>query len=191
MRRTLGLVVLAVLLLVSPALAAEGGGHEGGLINLDRSLLIQVVNFLVLLFILWKLLYKPLVAKMEERTQAIKKSLEEAQAARVDAERQRQEHAAQIQAALGEAQAIRSTALKEAAEEQRRLVEAARAEAGRLVQTAKTEMEQDIRRARQQLQQEVGDLAVQIAERLIKKSLRDEDHHRIVQEAISRVDRVS
>jgi F-type H+-transporting ATPase subunit b len=191
MRRTLGLVVLAVLLLVSPALAAEGGGHESGLINLDRSLLIQVVNFLVLLFILWKLLYKPLVAKMEERTQAIKKSLEEAQAARVDAERQRQEHAAQIQAALGEAQAIRSTALKEAAEEQRRLVEAARAEAGRLVQTAKTEMEQDIRRARQQLQQEVGDLAVQIAERLIKKSLRDEDHHRIVQEALSRVDRVN
>jgi F-type H+-transporting ATPase subunit b len=191
MRCTLGLVALAVLLLVSPALAAEGGGHEGGLINLDRSLLIQVVNFLVLLFILWKLLYKPLVAKMEERTQAIKKSLEEAQAARVDAERQRQEHAAQIQAALGEAQAIRSTALKEAAEEQRRLVEAARAEAGRLVQTAKTEMEQDIRRARQQLQQEVGDLAVQIAERLIKKSLRDEDHHRIVQEALSRIDRVN
>jgi F-type H+-transporting ATPase subunit b len=191
MRCTLGLVALAVLLLVSPALAAEGGGHEGGLINLDKSLLIQVVNFLVLLFILWKLLYKPLVAKMEERTQAIKKSLEEAQAARVDAERQRQEHAAQIQAALGEAQAIRSTALKEAAEEQRRLVEAARAEAGRLAQTAKTEMEQDIRRARQQLQQEVGDLAVQIAERLIKKSLRDEDHHRIVQEALSRVDRVN
>lgn len=191
MRRTLGLVALAVLLLVSPALAAEGGGHEGGLINLDKSLLIQVVNFLVLLFILWKLLYKPLVAKMEERTQAIKKSLEEAQAARVDAERQRQEHAAQIQAALGEAQTIRATALKEAAEEQRRLVEAARAEAGRLVQTAKTEMEQDIRRARQQLQQEVGDLAVEIAERLIKKSLRDEDHHRIVQEALSRVDRVN
>jgi F-type H+-transporting ATPase subunit b len=191
MRRTLGLVALAVLVLVSPALAAEGGGHEGGLINLDKSLIIQMINFLVLLFILWKLLYKPLVAKMEERTQAIRKSLEEAQAARADAERQRQEHAAQIQAALGEAQAIRATALKEAADEQRRLVEAARAEAGRLVQTAKAEMEQDIRRARQQLRQEVGDLAVQIAERLIKKSLRDEDHHRIVQEALSRVDRVN
>ena len=191
MRRTLGRVALAVLVLVSPALAAEGGGHEGGLINLDKSLIIQVINFLVLLFILWKLLYKPLVAKMEERTQAIKKSLEEAQAARADAERQRQAHAAQIQAALGEAQAIRATALKEAAEEQRRLVEAARTEAGRLVQTAKAEMEQDIRRARQQLRQEVGELAVQIAERLIKKSLRDEDHHRIVQEALSRVDRVN
>jgi F-type H+-transporting ATPase subunit b len=191
MRRTPGLVVLTLLVLVSPALAAEGGGHEGGLINLDKSLFIQMINFLVLLFILWKLLYRPLVAKMEERTQAIKKSLEEAQAARAEAERQRQQHAAQIQAALSEAAAIRATALKEAADEQRRLVEAARAEAAKLVEGAKAEMDQDVRRARQQLQQEVGDLAVQIAERLIKKSLRDEDHHRIVQEALARVDRVN
>lgn len=186
MYRMLGLVALAVILLASPAMAAEGG-----LINLDKSLAIQVVNFLVLLFILWKLLYKPLVAKMEERTQAIKKSLEEAQAARAETERQRQQHAAQIQAAMAEAQSIRATALKEAGEEQRRLVEGARAEAAKLVASAKSEMEQDIRRARQQLRQEVGDLAVQIAERLIKKSLRDEDHHRIVQEALSRVDRVN
>jgi F-type H+-transporting ATPase subunit b len=192
MYRTLGLVALALLLLISPALAAsEGGEHSGGLINLDKSLLIQMVNFLVLLFILWKLLYKPLVAKMEERTQAIKKSLEEAQAARAETERQRQQHTAQIQAAMAEAQSIRATALKEAGEEQRRLLEGARAEAAKLVANAKAEMEQDIRRARQQLRQEVGDLAVQIAERLIKKSLREEDHHRIVQEALSRVDRVN
>ncbi|HEU5192419.1 MAG TPA: F0F1 ATP synthase subunit B [Methylomirabilota bacterium] len=191
MYRTLGLVLLAVLLLASPVLAAEEGGHQGGLINLDKSLLIQAVNFVVLLFILWKLLYKPLVAKMNERTEAIKKSLEEAQAARAEAERQRQQHAAQIQASLAEAQQIRATALKEAADEQRRLVEAARAEAAKLVESAKAEMDQDIRRARQQLRQEVGDLAVQIAERLIKKSLRDEDHHRIIQEALTRVDRVN
>lgn len=191
MRRTLGLVALLVVLLASPVLAAEGGGHDGGLISLDKSLIIQAINFLVLLFILWKLLYKPLVAKMDERTQAIKKSLEEAQAARAEAERQRQQHAAQIQAALAEAQQIRATAMKEAAEEQRRLVEAARGEAAKLVAGAKAEMDQDIRRARQQLRQEVGDLAVQIAERLIKKSLRDEDHHRIIQEALARVDRIN
>jgi F-type H+-transporting ATPase subunit b len=191
MRRTLGLVALLVVLLASPVLAAEGGGHDGGLISLDKSLIIQAINFLVLLFILWKLLYKPLVAKMEERTQAIKKSLEEAQAARAEAERQRQQHTAQIQAALAEAQQIRATAMKEAAEEQRRLVEAARGEAAKLVASAKAEMDQDIRRAREQLRQEVGDLAVQIAERLIKKSLRDEDHHRIIQEALARVDRVN
>ena len=180
------LAIAALLLGVFPAaaLASEGGG---GLINLDRSIVIQGINFLLLLLILGKLLYKPLLAKMEERTQAIRKSLEEAQAARAEAERERREHAGKLQAAYAEAQAIRATALKEAGEEQRRLVEAARAEATRLVETARSELVQDVRRARQDLRQEVADLATTVAERLIRKSLRDEDHRRIVAEAITKV----
>lgn len=184
------LAIAALLLGVGPsaALASEGGG---GLINLDRSLIIQAINFLLLLFILAKLLYKPLLSKMEERTQAIRKSLDEAQAARAEAQREREEHAAKLQAAHAEAQAIRATALKEAAEEQHRLVEGARAEAARLVESARNELAQDVRRARQELRQEVSDLAITVAERLIRKSLRDEDHRRIVQDAIARVDKVS
>ena len=170
----------------SAALASEGGG---GLINLDRSLIIQAFNFLLLLVILVKLLYKPLLAKMDERTQAIRKSLDEAQAARAEAQREREEHATRLQAAYAEAQAIRAAALKEAGEEQRRLVEGARAEAARLVESARNELAQDVRRARQELRQEVSDLAITVAERLIRKSLRDEDHRRIVQDAISRVDK--
>ena len=184
MRRVFGIAAFLVALLPAAASAAEGG-----LINLDKSLIIQAINFLLLLFILTKLLYRPLLAKMEERSQAIKKSLDEAQAARAEAQKQREEHAAKIQAAHAEAQAIRAAALKEAADEQRRLVDAARAEASRLVAGARAEMEQDIRRARQELRQEVGDLAVAVAERLIKKSLRDEDHRRIVQEALATLER--
>ncbi len=184
------LAIAALLLgaVPSAALASEGGG---GLINVDKSLFIQVINFALLLFILVKLLYRPLLAKMDERTQAIRKSLEEAQAARADAQREREENAAKLQAAYAEAQVIRATALKEAAEEQRRLVEGARAEAARLVESARNEMAQDVRRARQELRQEVSDLAISVAERLIRKSLRDEDHRRIVADAIGRVDKVS
>ena len=176
MRRVFGIAVLLVALL--PRIAAAAGG-EGGLINLDKSLIIQAINFLLLLFILSKILYRPLLAKMEERSQAIKKSLDEAQAARAEAQAQRAEHAARVQAAHAEAQAIRATALHEAAEEQRRLVEGARAET-----------EQDIRRARQELRQEVGDLAVAVAERLIKRTLRDEDHRKIIEEALAKMERV-
>ncbi len=81
--------------------------------------------------------------------------------------------------------------LKEAGEEQRKLVEGARAEAARLVESARNEMAQDVRRACQELRQEVADLATTVAERLIRKSLRDEDHRRIVQDAIARVDKVN
>lgn len=188
MMRVLAIAALLLGAVPSAALANEGGG---GLISLDKSLVIQAINFGLLLFILVKLLYKPLITKMNERTEAIRSSLEEAKAARADAERERAEHAAKLQASLAEAQSIRATALKDAAEEQRRLVEGARAEAARLVEAARNEMAQDVRRARQELRQEVADLATSVAERLIRKSLRDEDHRRIVDDAINRVERVN
>jgi len=183
MSRVLAIAVLLLGAVPSAVIANEGEG--GGFINLDKSLIIQAVNFGLLLLVLWRFLYRPLLATMEERSQAIRKSLDEAQAARAEAQREREEHAAKIQAAYAEAQAIRAAALKEAADEQRRLVDAARGEAARLVESAKAELEQDVRRARQALRQEVSDLAISVAERLIKKSLRDEDHRRIVEDAIT------
>jgi F0F1-type ATP synthase membrane subunit b/b' len=47
---------------------------------------------------------------------------------------------------------------------------------------------QEIRRARTELRAEVGSLAIQIAERLVRKSLRDEDHQRLVSEALARIE---
>jgi len=167
--------------------AAEGGEHGGGLISLDKSLIIQGINFVILLFLLQKVLYKPLLTKMSERTDAIRKSLEEAQNARAEAAKQQQENAERLRAAHAEAAAIRAAALKEAAEEQRKLVEAARAEAARLVESARAQMETDIRRAREELRREVSDLAIGVAEKLIRKSLDDADHRRIVAEAVSQL----
>ncbi len=186
-----GLVAIAIVL-AAPALlwaASEQDGHGGGLINLDRSLVVQAVNFIILLLILWRLLYRPLLAKMEERTQAIKKSLDEAQLARAEAARAQEENAARLRQAHAEAAAIRAQALKEAAEEQRRLVDGARAEAQRLVDTARAQMEADVRRARDELRREVAELATAVAEKLIRRSLRDEDHRRIVGDAIARLGR--
>jgi F-type H+-transporting ATPase subunit b len=185
------LVCLAVALaLVGPAAvwAASEGGHEGGgLISLDKSLIVQAINFVILLIILKRLLYKPFLAKMEERTQAIQKSLDEAQSARAEATRQQEENEARLRAAHAEAAAIRAQALKDAAEEQKRLVEAARAESQRLVETAKAQMDADVRRAREELRRDVADLATAVAEKLVRRSLRDEDHRRIVAEAITKV----
>jgi len=186
---TVARVVVSVMLF-APALvwAASEGGHEGGgLISLDKSLIVQGINFVILLFILQRLLYRPFLAKMAERTQAIQKSLDEAQAARAQATRQQEENEARLRAAHAEAAAIRAQALKEAAEEQRRLVEAARAESQRLVESAKAQMDADVRRAREELRREVADIATAVAEKLVRRSLRDEDHRRIVAEAISKV----
>ena len=191
-RNRIGRILCAVivLLVLSPAVAwaaSDEHGGGGGLISLDKSLIVQGVNFLLLLLALNYLLYKPLIGKMQERTAAIQKSLEEAQAVRADAARQQEENAARLQSAYQEAAAIRAQALKEAAEEQRKLVEAAQAEARRLVETARAQTDADIRRARDELRREVAGLAVAVAEKLMRASLREEDHRRIVEDAISRI----
>jgi F-type H+-transporting ATPase subunit b len=50
-------------------------------------------------------------------------------------------------------------------------------------------MDADVRKAREELRREVSDLAVAVAEKLIRKSLRDEDHRRIVDDAIASIPR--
>jgi F-type H+-transporting ATPase subunit b len=181
------LAVLALSALPALAAAPEGEHGGGGLISLDKSLIIQAVNFLILLFLLHRLLYRPLMAKMEERTSAIRRSLDEAQAARAEAARQQEENTARLRTAHTEAAKIREQALAEAGEEQKRLVESARQEAQRLVESARAQMDSDIRRAREELRREVAELSTAIAERLVRRSLRDEDHRRIVADAVARL----
>ena len=183
--------LLCAVAVLAPALAwaaAEGGHESGGLISIDwRSLSVQMLNFIVLLVILTKLLYRPFLAKMEERTAAIKNSLEEAQAARAEAARQQEENEARLRAAHAEAATIRAQALREAGEESRKQIDAAQAQSKKLVEDTKAQLDGEVRRARDELRREVADLATAVAETLVRRSLRDEDHRRIVAEAIAKV----
>lgn len=168
-----------------PALAAAGGG---GLIELNWTLGVQIVNFLALLGVLYALAYKPLLRTLQARSAAIRQQLAEAQAAREEAQRQLAAFEARLRAAQEEAEATRERALREAAEVRERLTAEARQEATRLLEAARAEIAQDVRRARQELRAEVGALAVEIAERLLRRSVREADHERIVQEALTRMD---
>jgi F-type H+-transporting ATPase subunit b len=190
-RRWFATLASVVCLLGAPfiAWAAEEHGGGGGLINIDKSLIIQVINFLILLFVLHRLLYKPLLAKMDERSNAIRKSLEEAQAARAEAARAQEENAARLRAAYAEAAAIREQALRDAQDEARKQIESAQAQSRKLVEDTKSQLDGEIRRAREELRREVADLAIGVAEKLVRQSLRDEDHRRIVDDAIASLGR--
>ncbi len=186
--RVAGRLLFATALAIPTAVwAADEHGGGGGLISLDRSLIIQALNFIILLVVLQRILYKPFLAKMSERTEAIRKSLDEAQAARAQAARQAEENAERLRQAYAEAAQIRARALTEAADEQRRLVDAARAESQRLVESAKAQLEADVRRARDELRREVTGLAIAVAEKLVRTTLNDAEHRRIVDDEIARI----
>jgi F-type H+-transporting ATPase subunit b len=183
-----GVLALGVALLALPALAAAAEGGGGSLIEVNWTLGVQLISFLLLLIVLYKVMYRPLLGALEGRTAAIQQQLAEAQAARDDAQRERVAMEERIRAAHAEAQTLRERALREAAELRERLSAEARQEAARLVESAQAQVAQDVRRARAELRAEVGALATQIAERLVRKSLTDEDHQRLVREALTRIE---
>lgn len=166
--------------------ASEGSG--GSIIEVNWTLGVQLISFLLLLAVLYKLMYRPLIAALEGRSAAIQQQLAEAQAAREEAQRQLGAMEERIRTAQAEAQALRERALREAAELRERLGAEARQEATRLVEAAQAQVGQEVRRARAELRAEVGTLATQIAERLVRKSLGAEDHQRLVREALARIE---
>jgi len=183
----IGRVVCALIVGV-PAWAYASEGEGSSLIEINWTLGVQLISFLLLLVVLYKLMYRPLLGALESRTSAIQQQLAEAQAAREEAQRQQAAMEERIRTAQAEAQALRERALREAAELRERLSAEARQEAKRLVEAAQAQIAQEVRRARTELRAEVGTLAIQIAERLVRKSLNDEDHQRLVREALTRIE---
>lgn len=182
-----GVALLGLLMWSAPGLAAAAEGGGGSLIEVNRSLLVQLVNFLILLVVLYRFMYRPLVGALEGRSSAIRQQLAEAQAAREEAQRQLASMEERIRSAQAEAQATRERALREAADLRERLAAEARQEATRLLESAQAQIAQEVRRARGELRAEVGALATQVAERLIRKSLTDDDHQRLVRDALARI----
>jgi F-type H+-transporting ATPase subunit b len=189
------LVVMAAMLLglsllwVFASLASEGakGEEPPGIINLNMTLLLQVVNFLILIVLLSRFLYKPLTQFLAARAEGIKRSLEEAKAAREAAAKAQQEYEARIAATRREAATMREAAVREVEEERQRLLKASRDEAGRLLAEAKTQIEQEVKKAKAELREEVVGLSLGVAERLIGRSLTADDHRRLAEQVAQEI----
>ena len=181
----LGLALFAAF----PALAAEEahGAEQPGIIELNKTLIIQVVNFLILIVVLSTFLFKPLTQFLATRADGIRRSLEEAKTAREAAAQTQKEYEAQILATRREAAALRESAIREVEEERQRLLTVSREEAARLVTEAKAQIEQEVKRAKIELREEVVGLSLGIAERLMARSLTADDHRRLAEQVAAEI----
>ena len=181
--RRVGLTSLVFLILFRPGLlqaAEEAAKHaEPGIVNLNITTLIQVVNFLILIALLSRFLFAPLKKFLAERAEGIEKSLAEARLAHEAAVKAQEEYRAQILATQREAAALREQAQREVEAERQRLMKASRDEAQRVLDEAKAAIEMETRRARATLREEVVTLSLAAAERLLGRSMTGEDQKRL------------
>ena len=148
-----------------------------GLIDLNGTLPIQIINFLILVALLRAVAYKPIVRMMDERKAKIAESIEKADADAAAAEATLNEYKAQLAAARTKAQEIVDMAEKRAGEER---------EAS--IQATKREIEQMKKSAEEQLKAEVVALSLAAAGKIIQKNLDEKDNDAIIGEFIAKLD---
>lgn len=178
-----GLVLLS-------AEAAEGE-EEGGafLVEPGIGLMIwTVLAFLLTMWVLSKAAYPRIREALQKRADAINANIDAAERQRAEADELLAEYRERLKEAreqaddiLARAKKAGDTAISEAAEE-------GRSKRDELIAAAKKDIEAETRRSVEKIRKEVADLTVLATERLTQKSLSDEDHQRLVEEALGEVD---
>lgn len=152
------------------------------------TILAQMLNFFILVWLLACFAYKPLLAMMTERKERIAKDLEAAEQARAETEKFKADYAAQISNARVEAQQIVEKAIQEAENTTREQLATAREQ----IEQEKNRARQDIAierdRAMNSLRNEVVSLSVAMAGKVVAKDMNSETNTKLIEDAIRQLD---
>jgi F-type H+-transporting ATPase subunit b len=147
-----------------------------------------IVTFLVLVALLAKFAWRPLLDALAARQDAIRKSLDDAQQAKLELERLRTESQKILAQARSEAEAIMSNTRSDAERFREELKQKARAEAATLVKNAEHQIALETSRALQQIRHETVDLSVAIASKVLQRNVSKEDNERLIEETFRQLE---
>jgi F-type H+-transporting ATPase subunit b len=150
-------------------------------INLP-SLLWHTFNFLLLVGLLTKFLYRPVVRMLDERSTRIKESMERAESIKEELARTSEETRAQLLVARKEGQAIVDQASQMAERLKVQARDDAQAEADKIVVKARAQLDQERQQVVAELRREMADMVVAAAGRVIGQSLDTNAQRRLVEE---------
>src|SRR5439155_24819861 len=167
--------------------ASSGGGNF--LVKPGVGVMIwTLIAFGVTLLILRKLAFPRIAEALDKRRRAIEESIDAAERTRVEADRLLQEYRERLREARGQADDIIGRARKASDKVQENAKLEANEKREELMEQTRRDIEQETRRAIEQIRREVADLTVIATEKVTRKSLDDEDHRRLIEEALSEFD---
>ena len=142
-------------------------------------------NFLLLLFLLSRILYKPIIGMLDERQRRIRESIDEAERVRAEAARADEARQAQLGQTRREVQDMLAQATQMAERIQSEARRDAEQRAQQIVDRARQEAEAERSQAMGELRREVANLAVMAAERVISRNLDDQAQRQLVDEFLA------
>jgi F-type H+-transporting ATPase subunit b len=160
---------------------------EGGsLVDVNPGLIIwTVVTFVILLFILKKIAWKPILTALSERENAIKESLEKAETAKEEAQKVLKQNEDAIAKAEEESKKIIEQSRVYAEKLKEQIIKESKEQARKIVEDAGGEIERRKETAFDELKNQVAGIAVQAAAKILNEKLDEETHKKIVNKYIN------
>ena len=143
--------------------------------------------FLIVVLVLGKFAWGPILSMLQQREQFIHRSLVEAKRDREEAESRLKEYTLKLQQAQADAVKIIEEARRDSERFREELRQKARAEAEGILTSAQHQIQTETARALQQIRHEAADLSVAIASKLIQRNLSKDDNQRLIDEAIAQL----
>jgi F-type H+-transporting ATPase subunit b len=169
--------------------AEESGAHQGGGVHVPwGEILKQAINFLILAGVLVYFLRKPLSSFLKERSELLRKAIDDAAKARAEASEKLAAIETRSAKLAEEIAAMNAKMDGEAAAEAQRLQEAVAAEIARIRTQSEFTGKQEVKNAREELRREASLLTALAAEELVRKTLSPEDQERLVRENLEKIE---
>ena len=163
--------------------------EQNPLVQLDPGLFIwTILTFLLLLMVLAKFAWKPLLEMLDERQKSIDDSLLSAEKARLELAGINKESEAILSKSRTQAQTIVADAKSAADKLNEDIVSKAKEEADGQLKKAKNQISVEKDRALLEIRQEVVELSITVAEKIIKKNLSKDDNASIIEDSLNKLD---
>lgn len=147
-------------------------------------ILFQLVMFAILLALLKKFAWAPLMGMMKQREEHIANEINAAESSRLEAKKLVEEQRNMLKDARVEAQSLIESAKKQGDVQREEIIATARTEAERIKETAKLEIEQQKEKAVAAIREQVASLSVLIASKVIEKELTTKDQDKLINQYI-------
>ncbi len=150
-----------------------------------------IANLFIQVYLIKRFLFKPVNEILEKRKAKADAEIKDAQAAKEEAEAIKTEYEQNMQEAKNKANEILANAQKTATLQSEEILREANAQAAAIKGKAESDIAQEKRKAVNELKNEIGDIAMEIAERVIEREISEDDHKKLIDEYIANVGDVS
>ena len=158
------------------------------LVQLDPGLFVwTILTFLLLVFVLAKFAWKPLLKMLQDREDMIRSSLEDAEKAKSELERLNEESEAIMAKARSEAQSILADGKAAAEKVKDDIIAKSKEQANKIREDAGNQIQVEKDKAISEIKKEVVSLTLSVAEKLIRKNLSDADNKSLIEESLKKV----